>query len=70
MFIINNGEILKMPFDFSSLSSTLVKDGTFFSFNWDSLHAGLNSHCQAFSYGKKNKKMKSIQEIYLERIYS
>ena len=43
----------------------------FLFFNWDSLHAKLNSHYEAWSYKKKkHKKDYSIQEICLERTYS
>ena len=43
----------------------------FFFLNWDSLHARLNSHYEAWSYKKKkHKKDYSIQEICLERTYS
>ena len=39
--------------------------------NWDSLHARLNCHYEAWSYKKKkHKKYYSIQEICLERTYS
>ena len=42
-----------------------------FCFNWDSLHARLNSHYEAWSYKKKkHKKDYSIQEICLEKTYS
>ena len=43
----------------------------FFFLNWDSLHARLNSHYEAWSYKKKkHKKDCRIQEICLENIYS
>ena len=43
----------------------------FVFFNWDSLHARLNSHYEAWSYKeKKHKKDYSIQETCLERTYS
>ena len=42
----------------------------FFFFNWDSPHARLNSHYEAWSYKKKNKKDYRIQKICLERTYS
>ena len=39
-------------------------------FNWYSLHARLNSHCQAWCYKKKEvQKDYSMQEICLERTY-
>ena len=38
-------------------------------FNWDSLHARLNSHYQVWSWKKKKKKTKSKQESCLERTY-
>ena len=40
-------------------------------FNWDSLHARLNSHYEAWSYKKKKhkKRLQHIQEICLERTY-
>ena len=45
--------------------------GTNGFFNWDSLHARLNSHHEAWSYKKKkHKKGYSIHEICLERTYS
>ena len=34
----------------------------FFFFNWDSLHARLNSHYEAWSYMKKKKKKKSTKK--------
>ena len=43
-----------------------------FFFNWDSLHAKLNSHymvCMEFQE-KEAQKDQSIQEICLERTYS
>ena len=39
-----------------------------FFFNWDSLHAKLNSHCEAWSY--KKKRHKKVREICLEITYS
>ena len=39
-----------------------------FVLNWGSLHARLNSHYQAWSYGKK--KYKKIRAQCLERTYS
>ena len=40
-------------------------------FNWDSLHASLNSYHEVWSYKKKkHKKDYSKQEICLERTYS
>ena len=51
------------------LSIRLKRSPEFF-FNWDSLHARLNSHYEACSYKKeKHKKDYSIQEICLERTY-
>ena len=45
--------------------------GYYYFFNWDSLHARLNSHYEAWSYKKKkHKKDYSIQEICLEKTYS
>ena len=42
-----------------------------FLLNWDSLHARLNSHYEAWSYKKKkHKKDYGIQKICLERTYS
>ena len=42
-----------------------------FFLSQDSLHARLNSHCKAWSYKKKkHKKIKSMQEMSLERAYS
>ena len=41
-----------------------------FFFNWDSLHARLNSHYKAWSYKKKKQKDQRMQEISLERTYS
>ena len=42
-----------------------------FFFNWDSLHARLNSQYEAWSYEKKkHKKDYSIEEICLEKTYS
>ena len=43
----------------------------YFFFNWDSLHARLNSHYEAWSYKKKSaKKITRIKKICLERTYS
>ena len=42
----------------------------FFFFNWDSLHARLNSHYKAWSYKKKHKKDYRLQKICLEKTYS
>ena len=36
-------------------------------FNWNSLHARLNNHYEAWSYKKKKKNIKIIEENYLER---
>ena len=48
----------------------LLKTLIFF-FNWDSLHARLNSRYEVWNYKKKkHKKDYSIQEICLERTYS
>ena len=42
-----------------------------FFFNWDSLHARLNSHYEAWSYKKKkHTKEYRLQKICLERTYS
>ena len=43
----------------------------FFFLNWDSLHATLNNHYEAWSYKKKKRKNDyRIQEICLEITYS
>ena len=39
-------------------------------FNWNSLHAGQNSHYKAWSYYKKKQKDQSMQEISLQRTHS
>ena len=54
--------------------STLKKStpclSSFFFFNWDSLHARLNNHYEAWSYKKKkHKKDYNIQEICVARTY-
>ena len=45
---------------FSSFPPPLAyqDSGNFFFFNWDSLHARLNSHYEAWSYKKKKKHKK------------
>ena len=60
----------KVPFKVSLLRSSVL--GPFFSascpkethfFNWDSLHARLNSCCKAWSYKKKkHKKIKAYRK--------
>ena len=36
-------------------------------FNWDSLHAKLNSHCKAWSYKNKKHKMIKAYRKYLQK---
>ena len=38
-----------------------------FCFNWDSLHARLNSHYEAWSDKKRSTKKITVQKICLER---
>ena len=58
-----------MKKDEEKLKGQEVKE--FFFFNWDSLHARLNSHYEAWSYKKgSTKKDYRIQKICLERTYS
>ena len=37
-------------------------------FNWDSLHAKLNSHYKAWSF-KKKEKVKDIGQMYSEKMF-
>ena len=66
--------IFRTPLYKNTFEELLLKNlvsGRVSFFNWDSLHARLNSHYKAWSYKKKkHKKSCSIQEIYLERTYS
>ena len=41
-----------------------------FYFNWGSLITNLNSHYETCTYKKEVQNDYSIQELYLERIYS
>ena len=66
---------LRLVFTYFSKTFPILRNilpGHFFKKkNWDSFHARLNSHYEAWSYKKKkHKKDYSIQEIYLERTYS
>ena len=62
--------ILCVKEDFKSVDPAECLCAVFF-FNWDSLHARLNSHYEAWGYKKKkHKQVKIIQEICLERSYS
>ena len=40
-----------------------------FFINWFSLHARLDSHCEGWSYKKKKKKMKIIEQSCIERTH-
>ena len=65
--------ILCVKEDFKSLDLAECLCAVFFLFffNWDSLHARLNSHYEARGCKKKkHKQVKIIQEICLERSYS
>ena len=55
-------------FFFSACIFVFSAISNFFFFNWDSLHARLNSHYEAWSYKKRStKKDYRIQKICLER---
>ena len=45
-----------VEFNLTKIVAFVLKTDFFFFFNWDSLHARLNSHYEAWSYKKKKKK--------------
>ena len=49
---------------FQNDKNALVKVGPFF--HWDSLHARLNSHYEAWSYKEKKHKKKNLQLEMME----
>ena len=58
-------------FDLSNFPKYLVCILCLIFFNWDSLHAGLNSYYEAWNYKKKkHKKIKVYRKSFLERSYS
>ena len=54
-FLKVKNSLLDLEKDFIEL-----KDFFFFFFNWDSIHARLNSHYEVWSYKKKKKSTKKI----------
>ena len=48
-----------VEFNLTKIVAFVLKTDFFF-FNWDSLHARLNSHYEAWSYKKKKKSTKKI----------
>ena len=68
-----NTELVNVPPGCTSRVQPLNVSSFFFLFffNWDSLHARLNSHYEAWSYKKRSRKKDyRIQKICLERTYS
>ena len=59
---IGLGNLLELCLRFPGISFVVFHVRlTFFFFNWDSLHARLNSHYKACSYKKKKKEPKKIK---------